>query len=57
MDSATTWNQSNARPLFRFHEANGARMVPFAGWEMPVQYTGIIEEHLARAHGGRVCLT
>lgn len=34
-------------PLFRFHEANGARMVPFAGWEMPVQYTGIIEEHLA----------
>lgn len=34
-------------PLFDFHIAQGARLVPFAGWEMPVQYTGIIEEHLA----------
>jgi len=34
-------------PLYAFHVANGARMVPFAGWEMPVQYTGILEEHLA----------
>lgn len=34
-------------PLFNFHVAHGGRMVPFAGWEMPVQYTGIIEEHLA----------
>lgn len=34
-------------PLFDFHVAHGGRMVPFAGWEMPVQYTGIIEEHLA----------
>lgn len=29
------------------HRALGARMVPFAGWEMPVQYQGIIEEHRA----------
>jgi len=34
-------------PLHAFHAAHGARLVPFAGWEMPVQYTGIIEEHLA----------
>src|SRR5437763_7637958 len=29
------------------HEAAGARLVPFAGWEMPVQYSGVREEHLA----------
>lgn len=29
------------------HRALGARMVEFGGWEMPVEYTGIIEEHLA----------
>jgi aminomethyltransferase len=34
-------------PLHVFHEENGARFVPFAGWEMPVQYTSILEEHRA----------
>ncbi len=34
-------------PLFEEHVALGARMVPFAGWEMPVYYGGIIEEHNA----------
>jgi len=34
-------------PLYDWHVAQGARMVPFAGWEMPVQYTGILEEHRA----------
>ncbi len=29
------------------HRALGGRMVPFAGWEMPVQYTGVKEEHAA----------
>jgi len=29
------------------HRALGGRMVPFAGWEMPVQYSGVLEEHLA----------
>jgi aminomethyltransferase len=33
--------------LFDEHVALGARMVGFAGWEMPVQYTGVIAEHLA----------
>ena len=34
-------------PLHDRHEAAGGRLVPFAGWEMPVQYEGIREEHLA----------
>jgi glycine cleavage system T protein (aminomethyltransferase) len=34
-------------PLFDRHVALGARMVPFAGWEMPVQYEGVIPEHMA----------
>src|SRR6187551_3441885 len=29
------------------HVALGARMVPFAGWDMPVEYSGIVAEHLA----------
>ena len=32
-------------PLFERHVALGARMVPFAGYEMPVQYVGVIPEH------------
>jgi glycine cleavage system T protein (aminomethyltransferase) len=34
-------------PLFERHVAAGARMVPFAGWEMPVSYEGVISEHKA----------
>ena len=34
-------------PLHDRHAAAGARLVPFAGWEMPVQYEGIREEHVA----------
>ena len=34
-------------PLYDWHVAHGGRMVDFAGWAMPVQYTSIIEEHLA----------
>src|ERR671921_1053298 len=34
-------------PLYERHVALGARLVPFAGWEMPVQYAGVIEEHRA----------
>jgi aminomethyltransferase len=34
-------------PLHGNHEALGARMVPFAGWSMPVQYSSILEEHRA----------
>lgn len=34
-------------PLYETHKAMGAKMVPFAGWEMPVWYTSVVEEHLA----------
>jgi aminomethyltransferase len=34
-------------PLYQEHVRLGARMVPFAGWLMPVQYTSIVEEHQA----------
>ena len=40
-------------PLYDWHKAHGARMVDFAGWSMPIQYTSIIEEHRAtRSAGG-----
>jgi aminomethyltransferase len=32
-------------PLFAAHQALGARLAPFAGWDMPIQYTSIIAEH------------
>lgn len=40
--------------LYDLHVARGAKMVPFAGWEMPVQYPmGVMAEHLhSRAHAG-----
>ena len=33
--------------LFAAHQKRGARLIDFGGWEMPVQYTSIVEEHLA----------
>ncbi len=41
-------------PLFERHQAAGARLVPFAGWEMPVQYEGIRQEHVAVRTGAGV---
>ena len=34
-------------PLYEAHRAAGAKLIEFGGWEMPVQYTGILEEHKA----------
>jgi aminomethyltransferase len=34
-------------PLYECHKEAGGKMVPFAGWEMPVQYSGVMEEHRA----------
>src|SRR5436305_2732169 len=34
-------------PLYECHLEAGGKMVPFAGWEMPVQYKGVMEEHRA----------
>jgi aminomethyltransferase len=44
---------SRRTPLFEQHQELGGKIVPFAGWEMPVQYEGIREEHAAvRLHAG-----
>lgn len=34
-------------PLYNCHKELGAKLVPFAGWEMPLQYSGVIAEHMA----------
>src|SRR5499425_679999 len=34
-------------PLNARHRASGAKMVPFGGWDMPVEYSGIVTEHMA----------
>jgi len=50
----TETNENLAKlPLDGWHRAHGGRMVPFAGYEMPVQYEGIMAEHLwTREHAG-----
>ena len=49
-DGTAVSNASNVlrkTPLNARHHASNARMVPFAGWEMPVEYAGIAAEHMA----------
>ncbi len=45
-DDIETEETIQTLPLDRWHHAQGARMVPFAGYAMPIQYEGIIAEHL-----------
>jgi glycine cleavage system T protein (aminomethyltransferase) len=40
-------NDLRRTPLHDAHRARGAKMVPFGGWEMPVEYSGLIAEHMA----------
>ncbi|MBH54296.1 MAG: glycine cleavage system protein T [Opitutaceae bacterium] len=42
-----TTDELKKTSLNKFHREHGARMVPFGGWDMPVQYSGILAEHLA----------
>ena len=53
-------------PLFDWHAQHGAKLVDFAGWEMPIQYGSIVSEHQATreavgmfdvSHMGRFCFT
>src|SRR5665809_99108 len=47
VDTATPTEVLRRTPLFALHVELGARMVPFAGYEMPVQYQpGVLKEHL-----------
>ena len=49
----TETSELRSLPLDAWHRAHGGRMVAFAGYDMPVQYDGIIAEHLwTRAHAG-----
>ena len=49
-DTATSLKRT---PLYEEHRALGARLVEFSGWEMPVQYSSILDEHRAvRTHAG-----
>jgi aminomethyltransferase len=51
--SAAVISETKSSPLEAAHQALGARLVPFAGWNMPVQYSSIIDEHNAvRKHCG-----
>jgi aminomethyltransferase len=51
--TAPLQEQLRRTPLYEQHEELGAKLVPFAGWEMPVLYEGIREEHSAvRTHAG-----
>ncbi|MEE2830057.1 MAG: glycine cleavage system aminomethyltransferase GcvT [Myxococcota bacterium] len=43
--------ENRKTPFYELHVAAGARMVPFAGWIMPVQYEGIMAEHRAVREG------
>ena len=40
-------NRLRRTPLFETHKKLGAKVIPFAGWEMPVWYTSVMDEHLA----------
>jgi len=47
-----SWQESEPEqlrrtPLYEMHRQMGAKMIPFAGWEMPVWYSSVSEEHLA----------
>lgn len=45
--AAAAGKAGRATPLLELHRRLGARLVDFAGWEMPLQYEGVIAEHLA----------
>src|SRR5438270_9787417 len=52
-DTAATSTSLKRTPLYEQHKALGGRMVEFGGWEMPVQYSSILQEHEAvRTHAG-----
>jgi aminomethyltransferase len=46
MEQATTAPLKKT-PLHSRHRSSGAKMVPFSGWEMPLEYSGITDEHIA----------
>ena len=56
--SASADNALKRVPLHALHLARGAKMVPFAGYDMPVQYTaGVLKEHLHTRKPPPACST
>jgi glycine cleavage system T protein (aminomethyltransferase) len=55
MTDTTQTTPLKRTPLRDVHVKAGARMVPFGGWDMPVQYTGIVDEHRAVRRAVGVC--
>ncbi len=47
MPNAVGADSLSRTPLYDAHQSLGGKIVPFAGWELPVQYSGIIQEHTA----------
>jgi aminomethyltransferase len=47
MDEQVSPDNAKKTPFYKYHIEAGAKMVPFAGYIMPIQYAGITEEHLA----------
>lgn len=47
MESGVSTETAKRTPLYAEHQKLGARMTPFGGWDMPLQYTGILDEHRA----------
>ena len=47
LESGETSGEVKKTPFHKYHVEAGAKMVPFAGYMMPIQYTGITDEHLA----------
>lgn len=53
MQTSPSKSEVKRTPLYDVHRQLGARMIRFGGWEMPVSYSGIIEEHQrVRTHAG-----
>jgi len=52
------WQESESKirrtPLFETHKKLGAKLIPFAGWEMPVWYSSVLEEHQAVREGAGI---
>ena len=50
LDEAFEWENApgmKRTPLYAVHQRLGGKLIEFGGWEMPVQYTSITDEHLA----------
>src|SRR5215510_16563720 len=48
-------SDSKRTPLYEVHKRLGARLIPFGGWDMPVEYSGIAKEHHAVRAAAGLC--